>query len=103
MAIRYEWDPEKAAENPLKHDGVTFAMAVDTFKDALACVSIDQRENYGEERLVRIAMAGSRLLFVSYAERAADDRSGDEIVRIISARKATRHERRKYQEGEDSF
>jgi uncharacterized DUF497 family protein len=98
MALRFEWDPDKAESNPKRHHGITFDLAVESFKDALANVNIDRRENYGEERLVRLAMAGSQLLFVCYTERPADDGSGDEIIRIISARRATRHERRKYQE-----
>jgi uncharacterized protein len=97
MAIRFEWDPKKAAANRAKH-GVTFEMACETFQDMLSIVEIDEREDYGEERLIRLGMSVDRLLFVSYTERL-DERSGDEIIRIVSAPRATRHERRKYQEG----
>jgi uncharacterized protein len=98
MALRFEWDPAKAKSNAARH-GVTFDAASQSFLDTLAHVSIDQRRNYGEERLLRIAHAGPQLLFVCYTETEADDDSGDEIIRIISARKATSHERKTYQEG----
>jgi uncharacterized DUF497 family protein len=94
MAIRFEWDPAKAVSNLAKH-GVSFEMAQEAFKDPQAFVEIDDRQDYGEERLVRTAMVGVRYLHVSYTERA-DPFSGDEVVRIISARKATPHERRTY-------
>jgi uncharacterized DUF497 family protein len=96
MAIRFEWDAKKATSNLAKH-GVTFEMARESFKDPQAFVEIDDRQDYGEERLVRIAMVGIRYVHVIYAERA-DPRSGDEVIRIISARKATPHERRTYHE-----
>lgn len=97
MAVRFEWDPVKAASNWTKH-GITFEMAQEAFKDTLAVVEIDDRQDYGEERLVRTAMVGLRYLFVSYTERV-DRRNGDEVIRIISARKATPHERRTYHKG----
>ena len=96
MVIRFEWDQTKAASNLAKHR-VSFEMAQEAFKDTQAFVEIDDREHYREERLVRIAMVGVRYLFVIYTERA-DPRSGDEVIRIISARKATLHERRTYNE-----
>ena len=96
MAIRFEWDPRKAASNLAKH-GVTFEMAQEAFKDPQAFVEIDDREDHGEERLVRTALVGVRYLHVTYTERA-DPRTGDDIIRIISARKATPHERRTYHE-----
>jgi uncharacterized DUF497 family protein len=96
MAIRFEWNPTKAASNFAKH-GVSFEMAQETFKDPQAFVEIDDRRYYGEERLVRTAMVGVRYLHVIYTERA-DPHTGDEIIRIISARKATPHERRTYHE-----
>jgi uncharacterized DUF497 family protein len=97
MAIRFEWDRKKAASNLAKH-GLSFEMAREAFRDPQAHVEIDDRQHDHEERLVRIAMVGSRYLFVVYTERA-DPNSGDEIIRIVSARKATSHERRTYHEG----
>jgi hypothetical protein len=96
MAIRFEWDPRKAASNLAKH-GVSFELAKEAFKDPRAIVEIDDRQHYGEERLVRTAMIGVRYLHIAYTERT-DAHSGEEIIRIISARKATPHERQTYHE-----
>jgi uncharacterized protein len=96
MAIRFEWDSAKAASNLAKHR-VSFELAQEAFKDPQAFVQVDDRQDYGEERLVRTAMVGERYLHVTYTERV-DPRSGNEIIRIISARKATSHERRTYHE-----
>ena len=96
MTIRFEWDPTKAASNPTKH-GVSFEMAQEAFRDPQAFVEIDDRQDYGEERLVRVAMVGVRYIHIIYTEQG-DPRSGDEVIRIISARKATPHERRTYHE-----
>jgi uncharacterized DUF497 family protein len=86
----FQWDDRKAAENYAKH-GVSFEMARDVFKDAFALDSLDERENYGEERYAVIGMVEGRLLFVAYTMR------GD-VIRIISARGAEPYERRQYHE-----
>lgn len=90
MAIRYAWDPKKAAANRAKH-GVSFEMAKEVFKNPLAVRNLD--DLYGEERSTIVGMVGNRLLVVVFTE------GSDGAIRIISARKATAHERRKYQEG----
>jgi len=59
--------------------------AATAFNDKFAVEWIDEREDYGEERSVLLGMTGGQLLYVAYTER------GDNI-RIISARRATRHE-----------
>jgi uncharacterized protein len=84
----FQWDDQKAAENYAKH-GVSFEMARDVFKDPFALEWLDDRENYGEERYGLIGMAEGRLLFVAYTMR------GD-AIRIISARGAEPHERKRY-------
>ena len=86
----FEWDALKAEANAARH-GVTFAAAREAFKDAFALDWRDERPAYGEERFVMIAMAEGRLLYVAYTMR------GD-IIRIISARGADPHERRRYHE-----
>jgi hypothetical protein len=84
-------DPRKAQGNKLKHD-VTFEEAAECFADSLA-VFLEDRVH--PDRLVLIGQSLScRLIFTVYAEKA------DEIIRIISARKATRAERRPYEEGD---
>ena len=84
----FEWDDTKAASNWLDH-GVTFEMAREAFKDAFSVEWIDDRQAMPEERFGMLGMVGSHLLHVSYTLRG-------ERIRIISARKAEPHERRRY-------
>jgi uncharacterized protein len=86
----FEWNDDKAAQN-LRDHGVTFEMARDAFRDAFAVEWVDVRQDAREERFCMLGMVENRLLFVSYTLR------GDGI-RIISARKAEPHERRRYHE-----
>jgi hypothetical protein len=84
----YEWDPDKARTNHDKH-GISFADAVAVFHDDLALTVPD--DNADEERFVTVGTdAFGRLLTVVYTWR------GTHRIRIISARKATRHERTQY-------
>jgi hypothetical protein len=83
-----EWDDTKAAENVRNH-GVSFAQAALAFRDPFAVEWIDLREAYGEERTILLGMAGNQLLSVVYTER-------EERIRIISARRAVRHEQDHY-------
>ena len=96
MAIRFEWDPKKAKANVDKHK-VSFELARDVFKDAMALDELDERENYAEARFNRIGMVEGHLLFVTYTQRIDED-SGADIIRIISARPAERRERKRYHE-----
>lgn len=85
--MKFEWDPLKAADNVRKH-GVDFADAVGVLFDEMAITIVDA--NQAEERFVTIgADPLNRTLVVVYTWRA--DR-----IRIISARRATRAERKKY-------
>lgn len=87
--MSYEWDPNKAKSNFKKH-GVKFSDAVGVFEDENA-ITIDD-ENEKEERFVTIGMDFlSRILVVVYTFR-------DIVIRIISARKATKQERKMYEE-----
>jgi uncharacterized DUF497 family protein len=88
--VRFAWDREKAATNARKH-GVTFEEAATVFLDPLAKIFDDQRHGLDEPREIIIGhSATERLLLVAFVER-------DETVRIISARPATRVERRDYE------
>jgi hypothetical protein len=90
-ALRFEWDQKKAAENRAKHR-VSFEEAVTVFGDLLGRITDDPRHSEGEDRYVLLGLsARQRLLAVMFTER------GD-VIRLISARKATRHERRDYEE-----
>jgi uncharacterized protein len=85
---RFEWDTAKAERNFRNH-GVTFDQAVKAVADPFAVEIVDDRENYGEERINLLGMCGGVLLHVTYTERA-------ERIRIISARRAERHEQDAY-------
>jgi uncharacterized DUF497 family protein len=85
MSVGFEWDDEKAARNIRDHDGVTFAQAALAFRDTFAVEWMDDRADYGEERHILLGRVGSQLLYVVYTERGPN-------IRIISARRATRHE-----------
>lgn len=84
----FQWDDAKAASNFADH-GVAFEAACDVFRDPLALDWRDDRQNYGEERYVVLGIVDGRLLFVVYTERGT-------AIRIISARGAEPHERRRY-------
>lgn len=95
MNIRFEWDPEKAASNLKKH-GVSFETAMLAFGDPLALTEQDRIEG-GERRWRTLGMVqGWLLLLVAHTVR--DDRDGSELIRIISARRATRTERKRYEQ-----
>ena len=86
------WDPAKAEQNTKKH-GVSFEMAQTVFEDPLHLSVLDARE-HGEERWITIGRnAHLKTLVVVHTYASSD--AGREIIRIISARKATRKEIKK--------
>ena len=88
----FEWDDQKNERNLRVHK-LSFEQSVSVFLDPLRAFTVDDREAYGEERLTMYGQAEGRLLAVTYTMRG-------ESVRIISARKATRQERQRYEDGE---
>ena len=93
MSYNFDWDPAKAARN-LKDHQVAFEEASTVFGDPLAMLMADPDHSEEEERYLLLGMSlGRRLLVVSFVERPPK-------TRLISAREATRHERRQYEEGE---
>ncbi len=92
---QWRWNsrnPRKAASNLVKH-GVSFQQAATVFGDALGRIVADPRHSSEEERLVLLGLSQEkRLLAVMFVERG-------EKIRIISARRATRRERKDYEEG----
>ncbi len=96
MAISFQWDPKKAEANWRKHK-VSFEQARDAFKDLQALDVPDDKDDYGEDRSNLTGMVEGRLLVITYTHQT-DANNGDEIIRIISARKAERSEARKYHE-----
>jgi len=90
MSVRFTWDPRKAASNVRKH-GVTFEEAASVFADSLA-LSVEDALDHTRTLLVGVSTR-MRILVAVYAEVDED------TIRIISARRATSHERRHYEEG----
>ncbi len=87
------WDPKKVASNRRKH-GVDFHEAATVLEDTLSTTFPDPDHSVDEERYVTIGQSwAGRILVVAHTDRAADE------VRIMSARPATRRERRFYEEG----
>ena len=85
----YQWDPEKAASNWMKHD-VDFADAVGVFEDEWA-LTIREQDVEGEQRFATLGIDFlERVLVVVYTYRGRE-------IRLISARRATRKERRVYE------
>jgi uncharacterized DUF497 family protein len=92
MAIHFEWNTEKAASNLRKHS-VSFDEASTVFSDQLAVIFDDVEHSIDEAREIIVGYSESqRLLLVSFTVR------GKDLVRIISARKATKRERRNHEE-----
>ena len=86
--MEFEWDEAKAQSNLAKH-GLHFADAEHVF--AGPCVMfVDDRFDYGEERLITLGLLGGRVIVIAHAPRG-------EITRIISMRKANRREQKIYQ------
>lgn len=89
--LTFEWDPAKADSNLTKH-GISFDEASTVFADALAQVLPEPGRNRGEDCAIMMGHSDrGRLLIVVFTERG-------ERIRIISARVATRRERREYEE-----
>jgi uncharacterized protein len=89
--IRFDWDPRKASSNEKKH-GVSFEEAQSVFFDEQALLLDDPQPRHEEERFVLLGLSASlRILVVIHALR------DEGVIRIISARKATRLETREYE------
>ena len=84
----FEWDDDKAAANWRAH-GVAFHQAIKAFRDPFAVEQIDDREAYREERVNLLGMCEGVILNVTYTERG-------ERIRLISARRAEKHEQDHY-------
>lgn len=90
--MRFEWDERKAAGNVAKH-GISFDVAITAFDDPFALVAPDpSHSTTAEERRWLIGEADTGVLVIVFTIRAAGD-----VYRIISARRANRRERRRYE------
>jgi uncharacterized DUF497 family protein len=91
--IKFEWNPAKAASNLKKH-GVSFEEAQTVFYDEFAVQFYDDPHSAEEDRFLMLGMSsGAHLLLVCHCER-----DGGDIIRIISARKATKQESAHYEQ-----
>lgn len=93
MSTTFEWDEVKAKENLKKHK-ISFEEAKTIFNDPRAITIHDPQHSIEEDRFIDIGCSSSmRILVVVYTERGSN-------IRIISCRKATNFERRKYEQGD---
>ena len=88
--MEFEWNPDKAQSNMRKHR-VSFEDAVRVFLDPNRIETFEVREAYGEDRWKTVGLVEPALLAVVYTVRGEDD-----IIRVISARKADENERAHY-------
>ena len=89
--IKFEWDPRKDSANQRKH-GVSFEEAQSVFFDENAIQFYDEHHSEQEDRFIMLGLSiRSRILVVCHCERESGD-----VIRIISARKATSSERKYY-------
>jgi uncharacterized DUF497 family protein len=89
--MRFEWDAVKAASNAKKHK-VTFEVAKTAFYDDFAVQFLDEEHSIEEDRFLLLGMSSdARLLLVCHCET-----EGGDVIRIISARKATENEAQYY-------
>jgi uncharacterized protein len=88
--MKFTWDSRKAAANLKKHD-VPFSEASTVFADSLSATIPDPDHSVGEHRFITMGVSSSgRLLVVCHTEATGS-------IRIISARRATRHEKARYE------
>ena len=97
MRIAFEWDEKKNKSNLAKH-GIDFQTASEVFFDPFQIAKPDQSHT-GEQRWSTMGQAGKMALVVVIHVTFEDSNAGEmiEVIRIISARPATRHERKGYE------
>jgi uncharacterized DUF497 family protein len=93
MNALFEWDPNKNESNKAKH-GLSFETAVLVFQDPNLLSILDERYQGEEERWVSIGLIDIMVVYVAHT--VSEDDNGEETIRIISARKATPREERRY-------
>jgi uncharacterized protein len=102
--MRYEWNEAKNRRNQRKHDGISFELAALVFEDERCLVYADRIDSRTEEQRwhaigeARIEPGAGAVLLVVHVYR--EDHHGEEVIRIISARAAEKHEIRNYREAE---
>ena len=99
MKVRFAWDETKNRSNQRKHGGIAFEMAVQVFRDPFRLTRHDRIEG-GEERWQTLGVVhGVTVLLVAHTITEDDDEGEPvEVIRIISARRATPRERKRYEQ-----
>ena len=98
VRYNFEWDPEKAKGNLAKHE-VAFETAATVFRDPNAVSLFDEDHSEKEERWITMGIdSGGAVLVVHHTFQNVDESSW--LVRVISARKATKSEARQYESGD---
>lgn len=92
--MQFEWDSHKNSINKKKH-GISFELACFAFEDPYILSIPDHRFDYCEERWQSLGRIKEILIYIAHT--IGEDEDGEEIIRIISARKATPSETKKYQ------
>lgn len=92
--MRFEWDDQKNKEN-IKRHGIPFEEAQEVFFDPLHLSKLDKRFSYFEERWITVGSTSQERIVVVANLFFIDE--GEEVIRIISARRATPKERKQYE------
>jgi len=100
--MRYEWDPRKNRENQRKHEGINFEWATLVFEDENCLIEKDRVDESGEQRwralgAVSLEPASVLILLVVHV-LTEEEHNGEEIIRIVSARRAGKNDVRRYRE-----
>lgn len=90
LSVYFEWNEDKNQQN-IRRRGLDFGNAWKIFESPLL-EALDKRTDYGEDRLTGIGLPGNRIVVVTFTQRGAD------TIRIISLRKALKHERNRLEE-----
>ena len=93
--MRFTWDETKNQINQRDHQ-VSFELAREVFADPLALSTMDRVED-GEQRWQTVGMVGGTVILL--VAHTVSEQEEEEVLRIISARKATKYERKAYEEG----
>jgi uncharacterized DUF497 family protein len=99
--MRYEWDERKNRQNQRKHGGISFELAALVFEDEHRLIGLDRVDETGGERwhaigAVSVEPGIADVLLVANVYR--EDEDGEEIIRIVSARRANKNDYRRYRE-----
>lgn len=95
MDYNFEWDPEKANTNKKKHK-VSFELATTIFNDPAALSIFDEGHSEHEDRWITLAISGNSTMVV-VVHTISEINENETLIRIISARNATKNERKFYQ------